>query len=80
MTHIARGVKPCKEFTELDEWEALTDWQANLQDKIERAFWCLNLLLLDGFSREDLNAFSAEVARFRTACAGRSWRQEAAAA
>jgi hypothetical protein len=77
MTHIAQGLEPCKKFTDLDQLEALAEWQANLHDKIERAFWCLNLLLLDGFGREELNALSAEVARFRNACAG-NWRQEAA--
>ena len=48
--------------------DALADWKERLDGKIERAYWCLNLLLLDGIDRDELDALTAEVARFGEAC------------
>jgi hypothetical protein len=42
----------------------LADWQSRLEDKIERLSWCLNLHLLDGFDREELDRLTEEVGRF----------------
>ena len=49
----------------------------NLQDKIDRLRWLLNLFLLDGFDRQELEALQAEVARFCEVC--RSSKRRAAA-
>jgi hypothetical protein len=52
----------------MKDLEALADWKERLQCKIERGYWCLNLLLLDGIDRQELDALKAEVARFTEAC------------
>jgi hypothetical protein len=68
MQNLTQDSQACKDLVER---------AARLRDKIDRAFWCLNLLLLDGFSREELNGLSSEVARFRHDCERLSWREAA---
>jgi hypothetical protein len=62
---------------DLDGLELISDAKEALQGKIERAYWCLNLLLLDGFSRDDLERLVGEVEAFKRACA--AWRRSRAA-
>jgi hypothetical protein len=40
----------------------------NLQDKIERLTWLLNLFLLDGFDRAELEQLMRDVGQFSEAC------------
>jgi hypothetical protein len=51
-----------------DTLEAIADWKENLQGKIERLLWCLNLHLLDGFDRDELEQLKTEVSEFRASC------------
>jgi len=53
---------------DLAELERLADLKEALQGKIERGRWCLNLLLLDGFDREELDQLSTEVEAFKRCC------------
>ena len=61
---------------DIDLLEALAGRREILDGKIERAFWCLNLLLLDGFDREELDAIRAEVADFTRDCCDVAWRRK----
>jgi hypothetical protein len=49
---------------DLDQLEAMADEKERLQEKIERLRWCLNLLLLDGFDRDELERLRSEVTAF----------------
>jgi hypothetical protein len=49
----------------LAQLEAAADRREALSDKIERLRWLLNLFLLDGFERDELERLKAEVAVFR---------------
>ena len=53
---------------DIAELERIADWREQLGDKIERGLWCLNLHLLDGFSRAELVRLQGEVSRFTLAC------------
>jgi hypothetical protein len=48
----------------LDESVDKLDGEINLQEKIDRLTWCLNLFLLDGFDREELERLKREVDAF----------------
>ena len=49
----------------LPQLEAMGDKRQALSDKIERLRWLLNLFLLDGFERDELERLKAEVAAFK---------------
>ena len=57
--------------------QCLADWRDDRRLKIERLRWLLNLFLLDGFDRDELDALKREVNAFSAACAS-SRRKEAA--
>ena len=58
---------------DIDELERLADCKDELLGKIERARWCLNLLLLDGFNRDELEQLKSEVGAFHWSCL--AWRR-----
>jgi hypothetical protein len=57
---------------DLDQLEALADQKERLEGLIERGFWCLNLLLLDAISREELEQLRREVTAFSWQCRNRN--------
>ena len=58
---------------DIAELERLAEWKISLAGKIERGRWCLNLLLLDGLDRDELDQLKEEVSAFKLACL--EWRQ-----
>jgi hypothetical protein len=59
--------------SDIEQLERLADWKEALELKIERARWCINLLLLDGLDRDELEQLKSEVNAFHWACL--AWRQ-----
>lgn len=68
------GIQPPVSRQHAAELERLADLKEALQGKIERGRWCLNLLLLDGFDREELDQLRTEVSSFTRACL--EWRRK----
>jgi hypothetical protein len=57
---------------DLPQLEELADQKERLEGKIERLRWCLNLLLLDGFDRGELEQLRREVTAFSWRCRNRN--------
>lgn len=57
------------------ELDRIADRRDDLRDRIRRGLWCLNLHLLDGFTRAELDRLREEVDRFTIDCRELStWR------
>lgn len=53
---------------DLPQLEELADQKERLKGLIERGFWCLDLLLLEGIGREELEQLRREATAFTWAC------------
>jgi hypothetical protein len=71
--HVKR---PTEVELDIDWLGQMADQREAIKDKIDRALWCLNLHLLDGFDREELDALQAEVEKFTIDCRTIPWRRK----
>ena len=53
---------------DLDQLERLAEQRERLHAAIERLRWCLNLMLLDGFERDELEKLRRDVMAFTFRC------------